>query len=108
MCLWKIRHTHLQFDSRAKWLCSDPDSEIVANKTDRPVHLCNNAITHIVVVNMVLLGPLPAAQSTCADPESFVRGNVFFLFCLFVFYKGREDPSTTISGPSSARQRNAI
>ena len=27
---------------------------------------------------------------------------------LFLIDEGREDPSTTISGPSSARQRNAI
>ena len=46
------------------------------------------------------------------DPESFVTGgsnfdNVFFCFC-FLADEGREDPSTTISGPSSARHRNAI
>ena len=41
----------------------------------------------------------------CADPESFVRGSpTLTRFCS----EGREDPSTTISGPSSARQRNAI
>ena len=32
--------------------------------------------------------------------------DVFFFFCLVD--EGREDPNTTISGPSSARQRNAI
>ena len=33
----------------------------------------------------------------------------FFLFFVFVLVdEGREDPNTTISGPSSARQRNAI
>ena len=31
---------------------------------------------------------------------------VFFLY--FLVDKGREDPSTTISGPSLARQQNAI
>ena len=67
MCLLKIRHTHLKFYPCAKWLCSDPDSEIVANKTDRPVHLCNNTITHIVVVNMVLLSSLPPVRSTYFD-----------------------------------------
>ena len=35
--------------------------------------------------------------------------NVFFLFCFsFLVDKGREDPNTTISVPSSAHQRNAI
>ena len=33
--------------------------------------------------------------------------NVFFVL-FFLIDEGREDPSTTISGPSSARQRNAI
>ena len=37
-----------------------------------------------------------------ADPESFVR--VFFL----VDGEGRDDHNTTKSGPSSARQRNAM
>ena len=34
--------------------------------------------------------------------------NVFLFFFLHVIDEGREDPNTTISGPSSARQRNAI
>ena len=47
----------------------------------------------------------------CADPESFL--GVFFrrgpiLTTFFLVDEGREDPNTTISGPSSARQRNAI
>ena len=45
------------------------------------------------------------------DPESFVRGgpnsnNVFWGF--FLVDEGREDPSITKSGPSSASQQNAI
>ena len=32
----------------------------------------------------------------------------FFLFCFLLVDEGREDPSTTISGPSSAHQQNAI
>ena len=43
----------------------------------------------------------------CGDPESFVRGYQLLQFFLSVD-EGREDPSTTISGPSSVRQRNAI
>ena len=45
---------------------------------------------------------------TCADRESFARGGpTFFLF--FFFDKRKEDPnSSTKSGPSLARQRNAI
>ena len=32
----------------------------------------------------------------------------FFFFVFFLVHEGREDPGTTISGPSSARKRNAI
>ena len=42
----------------------------------------------------------------CADPESFVRG--VQLSRVFLVSEGREDPNTNISGPSPARQRNAI
>ena len=52
----------------------------------------------------------------CADPERFVRGGqtlnndnfflfLFFLFCFVFSDEGRVDPKTTISRPSSARQR---
>ena len=44
---------------------------------------------------------------SCADPESFVRGGTTQK-TLFLAEEGREDPYTTISEPSSARQRNAI
>ena len=49
--------------------------------------------------------------ASCADPGSFVRGSpTLTTFLLFVFLvdEGRQDPNTTISGPSLARQRNAI
>ena len=50
-------------------------------------------------------------MTPCADPESFVRGGplltFFFFFVLFFLDEGRKDHNTTISGPSSARQRNA-
>ena len=40
---------------------------------------------------------------SCADPESFARGGPTMTpFVLFLFFR-REDPSTAISGPSSAR-----
>ena len=39
----------------------------------------------------------------CADPGSSNFDNVL----IFAFLGGREDPKTTISGPSSARQGNA-
>ena len=45
---------------------------------------------------------------SCTDPESFVReGPTLTSFFLFVFLvdEGREDPNTSISGPSSACQR---
>ena len=40
--------------------------------------------------------------ATCADPESFVRsGTTWTPFFVFVILgdEGREDPSTTLSGP---------
>ena len=49
---------------------------------------------------------LNGQKNTCADPESFVRGGPTFFFC--EVDEGREDPNTITSGPSSARQRNAI
>ena len=46
----------------------------------------------------------------CADPESFVRGVQLQLFIYFFFFdeRGGEDSNTSISGPSTACQRNAI
>ena len=50
---------------------------------------------------------IAVSGSPCADLQSFVRvGST--LTTLFLVDEGREDPRTTISGPSSARQRNAI
>ena len=46
--------------------------------------------------------------SVCADPESFAREGPTLTCFLYVFDEGREDPNSTKSGPSSARQRNAI
>ena len=59
----------------------------------------------------ILVLCLSHSLKTCADPDSFVRGGpalttFCFLFVSFLVYEGREDPNTTISGPSSARQRN--
>ena len=43
----------------------------------------------------------------CADPENFVRGGPT-LTTLFLADEGWVDPNSTIRGPPSARQRNAI
>ena len=43
----------------------------------------------------------------CADPESFARGGPT-LTMLFSLDEMREDPNSTKSEPSSARQQNAI
>ena len=57
---------------------------------------------------------LPHDAMSYADPEFFVRGGqtltTFFFSSFFSFLVDQwwEDPNTTISGPSSARQRNAI
>ena len=44
---------------------------------------------------------------SCADPGIFVRGGPN-LTMFFLVDEGREGPKTTISGPSSACQQNAI
>ena len=50
----------------------------------------------------------------CADPEKLSEGSNFgkfdnvFFFVFFHVDKEREDPKTTMIGPPSARQRNAI
>ena len=48
--------------------------------------------------------------TTCADPDSFVRGGptLTTFCCVFLVDEGRENPNTTISGSLSTRQRNAI
>ena len=56
-----------------------------------------------------VLVSLGEGTGTYADPESYVIGGptltTFFLFCCCFFVdEGIEDPNTTISGPSSARQ----
>ena len=47
-------------------------------------------------------------HDSCADPEGFVRGDPTLTTFVFIVDKEREHPSATLSGPSSARQRNAI
>ena len=47
------------------------------------------------------------SRKLCRRGSNF--DNVFLFLCVFFLVeKGREDPITTISGLSSARQRNAI
>ena len=66
----------------------------------KPWHPFNHTILHRctqkVCMQIKSYTSSPEGCSTCADPESL-------LFC-----EGREDPNTTINGPSSARQPNAI
>ena len=59
---------------------------------------------------VVYLSEQKLVGCTCADPEVFVRGGPPFFqqTVLFVFDEGIEDPNINISGPSSARQQNAI
>ena len=52
-----------------------------------------------------ILVPIAFAQMSCDDPESFARGCPTLSVS---FYDRREDLNSTKSGPSSARQRNAI
>ena len=45
----------------------------------------------------------------CADPESFIKGGPTWNFDnFFVVDEGREDPNTTISGPSSAASETPL
>ena len=48
-------------------------------------------------------GSVRGSRKFCQRGSNF--DNVFFF--LFFFFEGRKDQNTTISGPSSARQRNA-
>ena len=47
---------------------------------------------------------------SCADPEKMSEGVKFLRFSFFLILvdEGRENPNTTISGSSSALQRNDI
>ena len=53
-----------------------------------------------------------ALPETCTDPENFARAGPtlapFFFFFSCLVDEVVEDPNTTINGPSSAHQRNAI
>ena len=66
--------------------------------------IINYKLNHVKTNTMMTCTP---NANTCSDPESFVRGsNVVCLFAVLVD-DGREDPNTTICGPSPALQRNA-
>ena len=53
------------------------------------------------------LGPYCVQYRPCADQESFVR-RFSVCVCVFLVDAVREDQNKSKSGPSSARQRNAI
>ena len=59
--------------------------------------------SRILTVNISDLYPV-----SCADAESFFSGGPTLTTFIFLVDEGREDPNTTISGPSSTRQQNAI
>ena len=63
---------------------------------------------HAVRVNRLDWNLTVDGHDSCADPECFVRGDPTLTTFVFKVDEGREDPSPTLSGPSSARQRNAI
>ena len=60
----------------------------------------------IVVTEGKQLKTFTKSTLSCADPESFVRGGPYLMF--FLVGEGIEDPNTTINGPSSAHQQNAM
>ena len=75
--------------------------------------LSNRCIVTIKVLWLFLTVPWVGIQCvivlfsdhTCADPESFAKGGP----TLTIFFdEGKEDPSSTKSGPPSARQQNPI
>ena len=51
------------------------------------------------------MGFMRGSRKFCQRGSNF--DNSFFV-CFFLVDEGKEDPNTTISGPSWARQRNAI
>ena len=70
----------------------------------RVSYLINDCARVLGVALHVSHRHLPAP---CADPEFFVRGGQTLTIFVLVD-EWWEDPNTTISGPSSARKRNAI
>ena len=60
----------------------------------------------ILFLYLVTLLHIRKCEDSCAYPESFVRGGPTLTF--FLVDEGRKDPNTTKSGPSLARQQNAI
>ena len=58
--------------------------------------------------NTHLLFGTEMALDSCADPESFVKGGPTLTTFFFKVDEEKKDPHSTISGPSSARQQNAI
>ena len=78
-------------------------------------HKCSNIITPFIDIqmfNMKYLAIQTSSGASCADPDSFVIGGPTLRLFLFIFFQfdERKDPNTctTISGQSSAHQRNAI
>ena len=63
---------------------------------------------HAVRVNLLDWNLTVDGHDSCVDPEGFVRGDPTLTTFVFKVDDRREDPSPTSSGPSSARQRNAI
>ena len=63
---------------------------------------------HVVRVNRLDLNLTVDGHDSCPNPEGFVRGDPTLTMFVFKVDKEKEDPSPTLSGPSSARQRNAI
>ena len=59
---------------------------------------------HSAILSTFITLPFTIKTFVLSIPESFVRGGPTLMF----FDEGRERSSTTISGPSSARQQNAI
>ena len=49
-------------------------------------------------------------KTACAEPETLARGGptLTTFFLSFFFDEGKEDTNSTKSGPSTARQQNAI
>ena len=72
---------------------------------------CILKITGVLIEKMLMYIYISKIQlfevQPCADPESYVRGGPTSTLT-FLVDEGREDQNTTIGGPSSTRQRNAI
>ena len=77
----------------------------ISNKQNNTLGSTHQVVWRLMTLN--LCSAFRKSVTACADADNFVKGGPT-LTILFSVDEGNETPNTTISGPSSARQRNAI